>query len=227
MFYVEAHPLVSRLMKGIFNLRPAVPKYLKTWEVSVVLKYEISLSPAPLLSLKRLTLKLVMIMAKIKASRTDLLHKLDGVLFRVPQITKTGKPCKPPIEVFFLIFPQDRRLCVVNYLKNYERKTTKYRNIGKETRTPLFVSFIKPHVPVSSATISRWLKSVLAPAGVDTASFQGHSVRSAASSAAKKLGVSSAKIMKVADWSRESTFVKFYHKPTEDTSFERTVLSST
>ena len=58
---VRAHPLVSRLMKGIFKLRPAVPKYLKTWDVSVVLKYLISLSPAPLLSLKRLTLKLVMI----------------------------------------------------------------------------------------------------------------------------------------------------------------------
>ena len=50
---VGVHPLVSRLMKGIFNLRPAVPKYLKTWDVSVVLKYLISLSPAPFLSLKK------------------------------------------------------------------------------------------------------------------------------------------------------------------------------
>ena len=89
---VGAHPLVSRLMKGIFNPRPAVPKYLKTWDVSVMLKYLISLSPAPSLSLKKLTLKLVMIMAIIKASRADLLHKLylqyrvykkDGVLFSV------------------------------------------------------------------------------------------------------------------------------------------------
>ena len=60
---VGAHPLVSRLMKGICNLCPAVPKYLKTWDVSVVMKYLISLSPALLLSLKKLTLKLVMIMA--------------------------------------------------------------------------------------------------------------------------------------------------------------------
>ena len=49
---VGVHPLVSRLMKGIFNLRPAVPKYFKTWDVSVVLKYLINLSPVPLLSLK-------------------------------------------------------------------------------------------------------------------------------------------------------------------------------
>ena len=74
---VGTHPLVSRLMKEIFNLRPAVPKYPKTWDISVVLKYLIySLSPALHLSLKKLTLKLAMIMAIIKASRADLLHKL-------------------------------------------------------------------------------------------------------------------------------------------------------
>ena len=55
-------------------------------------------------------------------------------------------------------------------------KLLKYRSIGRETRAPLFVSFIKPHAPVSSTTISRWIKSVLALAGVDTALFQGHSV---------------------------------------------------
>ena len=63
-------------------------------------------------------------------------------------------------------------------------------------------------------------------AGVDAASFQGHSVHSAASSAAKKLGVSSAEIMMVADWSRESSIVKFYHKPTKDTPFGKMVLST-
>ena len=174
-------------------------------------------------------------MAIIKASRADLLHTLDlryriyrkdGVLFRVPQITKTGKPGQPPIEVFFPAFHRDRHLCVVNYLKNYEIKTTKYRNVSEKTQAPLFIFFIGLHAPVSSATISRWLKTVLAPAGMDTASYQGHSVCSAASSTAKKLGVSSAEIMKVADCSKESTFIKFYHKPTEDTSFGRKVLSS-
>ena len=99
-----------------------------------MLKYSISLSSAPHLSLKKLALKLVMSMAIIKASRTDLLHKLDlryrvyrknGVLFRVPQKTKNGKPGRPPTEVYFPAFSQDRRLCLVNYLKNYEKKTVK------------------------------------------------------------------------------------------------------
>ena len=32
-------PLVCRFLKGVFNLRPALPKYSTTWDVSVVLKY--------------------------------------------------------------------------------------------------------------------------------------------------------------------------------------------
>ena len=68
---VGAHPMVSRPMKGIFNLYPAVPRYTKMWDISVVLKYLNRLSPAPHLSLKKLTLKLIMIMIIMKASRAD------------------------------------------------------------------------------------------------------------------------------------------------------------
>ena len=47
-------------MKGIFNLRPPCPRYVQTWDISVVFRYLKYLSPAPLLSMKNLTLKLVM-----------------------------------------------------------------------------------------------------------------------------------------------------------------------
>ena len=52
---VGSHPFMSRLMKGIFNLRPSCPRYVQTWDVSVVLRYLKYLSPAPLLSMKNLT----------------------------------------------------------------------------------------------------------------------------------------------------------------------------
>ena len=32
-----SHPLVSRLLKGVFELRPALPKYQSIWDISVVL----------------------------------------------------------------------------------------------------------------------------------------------------------------------------------------------
>lgn len=234
---VGEHPLVSRLMKGIANLRPPVPKYLKTWDVSIVLNYLLKLSPAPSLSLKTLTLKLVMLMAIVKASRANLLHKLDlrfrvfkrdGVIFSIPQLTKTGKQSGPPIDIFFPAFPQDRRLCVVNYLKNYEKKTLEFRKqVQQNTKNQLFISFIEPHQPICTSTISRWLKSVLKSSGIDIHMFQGHSVRGAAVSSARNLGISATEIMKVADWSSESTFTRFYHRPTERSSFGRTILSAT
>ena len=51
------HLLVSRFMKGIFHLRPAQPRYTKTWDVNKVLSYLKSLGPNHSLSLKQLPLK--------------------------------------------------------------------------------------------------------------------------------------------------------------------------
>ena len=50
---IGSHPIVSRFMKGIFQLRMPTPKYLVTWDVSVVLGYLKTLSPKNSLSLKR------------------------------------------------------------------------------------------------------------------------------------------------------------------------------
>ena len=47
-----------------------------------------------------------------------------------------------------------------------------------------FNSFMKPHNPVTSSTIARWLKQVMESAGIDTIIFKAHSVRSASTSAA-------------------------------------------
>ena len=60
---IGSHPIVSRFMKGIFQLRMPTPKYLVTWDVSVVLGYFKTLSPKNSLSLRQSTLKLAMLMA--------------------------------------------------------------------------------------------------------------------------------------------------------------------
>ena len=33
------HPLVSRLLKGIYNTRPPEPRYSTTWDMDVVIRY--------------------------------------------------------------------------------------------------------------------------------------------------------------------------------------------
>ena len=47
---VGTHSFISRLMKGIFNLCPPCPRYVQTWDVSVLLRYLKFLLPVPLLS---------------------------------------------------------------------------------------------------------------------------------------------------------------------------------
>ena len=66
---VGKHPLVSRLRKGIFQEKPPRPKYTEIWDVSIVLIYLQSLSPVDTLSLKELTLKLVVLILLVSGQR--------------------------------------------------------------------------------------------------------------------------------------------------------------
>ncbi|XP_062571921.1 uncharacterized protein LOC134233885 [Saccostrea cucullata] len=60
---IGSHPLIRRFMRGVFVLRPALPRYNVTWDVNIVLKYLKSLSPLSSLSLLQLSRKLVMLLA--------------------------------------------------------------------------------------------------------------------------------------------------------------------
>jgi hypothetical protein len=51
-FPVGQHPLVIRFLKGVLNLRPALPRFQRTWSVDVVLIYLRSLTQNEDLSLK-------------------------------------------------------------------------------------------------------------------------------------------------------------------------------
>ena len=64
-----SHPLVIRLVKGAYNMKPPQSRYSETWDVSLVLTYLKTLTPDDELSLKVLTLKLVMLIALVLASR--------------------------------------------------------------------------------------------------------------------------------------------------------------
>ena len=64
---IGQHPLVSRLLKGIYNSRPPQPRYQSTWDVDVVVKFVVSLGANDQLSLKHLSWKLAVLMALIEA----------------------------------------------------------------------------------------------------------------------------------------------------------------
>ena len=177
--------------------------------------------------MKQLSLKIVMLLALTRSadlSQLDLKgrqFKPDGVTFLPTQLAKQSRQNKFLTDFFFPSFPQNRLLCPVTTLRAYEQSTATIR--GTETR--LFLAMIKPHKPVSSSTIARWLKMVLEAAGIDTAICIAHSVRGASSTSAANMGITTNDILKAADWSSESVFQRFYYRPNEDPSFGRAVLS--
>ena len=228
---VGSHPTVCKLLQGMFNQRPPAPKYKGVWSVSTVLHFVSKQLSTEGLTLKQLSKKLAVLLALTNASRSSDLHALDldyrqftpeGVLFRIPGLTKTRRS-GPPKEAFFTSFEEDPGLCPVATLRVYEGATKKWRSPDMKPNL-LFLALNKPHKPVTSASIARWIKELLTDAGVDTDKFSAHSTRAAASSSAKAAGLSTAEIMKMAGWSRQSTFEKFYHKPIMPTT--NVVISS-
>ena len=214
------HPLVNRLLRGIFNLRPPLPRFTETWDVQPVIQHLRNMDPLHSLSLKNLTFKLVMLMALTQAARMQTLHllSLSGMKIHKDSISVllTGhiKQCRPTFNVQFVTFhaySRDSRLCVCEALKFYIARTEQLRSVGMGTER-LLLSFIKPHKPVSKDTIARWIRSVLHFSGIDTAKYSAGSVRSAATSKAKAMNVPIMYIMAKAGWSRETTFAKYYDK---------------
>ena len=73
------HPLVTRILKGVYNSRPPLPRYSSTWDMEIVTKHILSMGNNEDLSLKQLSQKLVVLMALVQASRTSELKALDQV----------------------------------------------------------------------------------------------------------------------------------------------------
>ena len=103
-----------------------------------------------------------MLMALMSLSRANLLHKLDllfrvfktdCVLFTLPPVRKSSRVTYPPTDITFPAFPQDRGLCIVNYLKTYERRTKSFSQDCKDNPDPLFLTYYRPHRPIASCTV--------------------------------------------------------------------------
>lgn len=228
--------LIKRYIKGVFRLRPALPKYNLTWDVDKTLNYLAELYPNEGLSLEMLAKKLVTLLALVTAHRVqtlsiinikNIIHLDSDIIIQIPDFIKTSRigSHQPVLSLpFFLQRPQ---ICPASTLQTYLEKT---KNIRGDVDL-LFISFRKPHRKVTSQTLSRWVKCTLSNSGIDTNLFTAHSTRHASSSKAFKLGVSLDVIRKTAGWSPTSSiFAKYYNKiisePSGNVDFARNVLNT-
>ena len=225
-------PVIKRFFRGVFNLRPSRPKYSSTWDVNQVLQFIKDEWGMDGISLKFLTFKLLMLVALVTGQRGQSLHLMDlshvrdkgqSIEFEIADLTKTSRPGKGPVILSLPVYPEDSRVCVVGALRLYLNRTSNLR----DACTKLFISFVRPHKPVSRDTISRWITTTMALAGVDTNVFKPHSTRAAATTAALKYKVPMDTILSTAGWTNVGTFATFYHKKVQETTqFGQAILQN-
>ena len=58
---VGMHPLVEKIVRGVFNRRPAFSRNTVSWDADIVLTFPKKWSPAANLSLPQLALKVVLL----------------------------------------------------------------------------------------------------------------------------------------------------------------------
>lgn len=214
---------IKRLLKGVYKLRPVIPKYSSTWDPQIVLNYIADWFPNDHISIEKLTKKLVILLALCTGHRVQTFSLIkvnnikigkDGVNIIIADIIKTSAPGRDQPVLCLPYFTENNSICPATTLKDY-LTITKHLRIGGSQN--LLLTFKSPHKPATTQSISRWIKQVLASSGVDTSTFSAHSTRHASTSAAKAAGVSVDTIRKMAGWTQSSTtFAKFYHRQITD-----------
>ena len=221
--------LVKIYMKGVFNIKPPTPRYVDTWDPAVVLRFLKKWDPPSKITLKELSFKVAMLILLVTGQRIQTLALLDitcmtvrrnYVVFRVFQLLKQSRPGYKNPEFILKSFPTDKTLCVYTFLLEYVNRTKLLR---KDT-TALFVTLNRPHSAATKNTISRWIKTVMTAAGIDTLRFAPHSIRCASTSAACRGGAPVNEIMQKAGWASDNVFAKYYNKPLHTVSFQNAVL---
>ena len=214
---IGTEPVIVRLMKSFYNLRPPQPRYRNTWPIEKVFNLFVSMEANDNLDLKALTEKLATILALATLLRTS---ELASITFESISITPQkvsfalGRPRKAQragsLRLFCLSAFDVPNLCPVSCTSAYLQRTASRR--GADNANRLLLSLIRPFGAVSGSTVARWIKATLERAGIDIAIFTAHSVRGAASSGALARGIPIEDILRAGDWSSNQTFARFYHR---------------
>ena len=216
---VGKHQLVHWLLRSVYALNPPRARYARFWDVTRVFAMLKNWPGNKNLSLKDLTLKLIILLLLVTGHRgqTIIALSLDGLLledeevvFSLNKLIKSNRTGDCLSTIVLQPYNKCPRICVIRALRAYIWRTKDLR-LSKQ----LLISFIRPHGPVSRDTLARWTVQTLKRAGINTDTYSAHSTRGAAASGAKALGVSVKAILKHAGWKTERAFAKHYNKRIE------------
>lgn len=234
---VGSNPFVVRFLKGVSKLRPPKRKYDTVWDAEKILDLIRSWPCNKDLDLKHLTLKVCGLLALLSGQRVQTLTLIsvkdvvfgnnnNNVNIFIKGNVKTSKPGHVQPNILLPAFTVESILCPVLALSEYISRS---RQVRSKSCNSLFVSYEKPYSSVTTQTLSRWLKLLLAEAGVDTSIYKSHSFRHASTSKAFESGVNVDVIYSSAGWTNTSSvFAKFYKcKIDERTLYAKSILNGT
>ena len=221
---------ISRFFKGIYKLRPSLPRYSTTWNSEIILKEAAKFEPIESLSLRDITEKLIILLAMGTGHRVQSLSLISidhikieqsGIEIKIVDLIKTSRPGAAQPNFFIPFFNNNPKICLSRTISRYLEVTKELRNKYKR----LILNINKPHKPASTQTICRWLKNILKRCNLEK--YSAHSTRHAATSEAFKKGLDLGIIKSTAGWSNESkVFARFYNRPilADRGSFATTIL---
>ena len=227
---VGQQPIIKKVMKGIFRLRPAIPRYTDIYDMNKVLDYLKIMGSNDSIEIKGLTHRLATLLCLLSGQRGQTIANIDieyiamnddTCAIMIPVMLKTTKPGRHMKPMKFNIYKEDSTLCVMQNLKKYIELTSETRGNNKL----LFLSLSSPYKPVGVATIRRWVTKVLNDAGINIKIYTAHSTRASSTSKAQHKGLAIDEICWAAGWQNCKTFAKHYSKNIlEEDNFGDTLL---
>lgn len=141
------HPVVTRVTRGMFRRRHLLSRYQSTWDVWLVLEMFREWSSNKFLSLKALSLKLIILMLLSSCQRVQTVSKFkvndlfwssdkSVATFRMSELLKRSRRGTLGL-MSFKKWDEELKLCMVRTLKAYLVRTARHRK-GENS---LFLSF--------------------------------------------------------------------------------------
>ena len=159
------HPQIIKYFKGVYNLRLPTQKIRFVWDVKILFDYFNDKVENDQLSDKSLTQKLLILLLLLGGQIMNTVYFFTvgrmavtdiGVTFSPNHILKHSKPGKK-LDSFHYRAYQNRRLCVVDCLKEYlKRRSTKVQTDTKA----LFITYREPFRAAAIDSMRRWVKDL-------------------------------------------------------------------
>lgn len=214
------HPVIMTYIKGVFNLRPPVPKLTFVWDVNIIFTYFEKQGNNDKLSDMMLSQKLLMLLLLLGAQRLNTIKHfcIDrmivnniSIAFSPDKVLKHSRQGRKLDTFEYRSYPKNPKICVIECIKEYLTRRSKYVNADIKE---LIITTRKPFRPASLDTMRRWVKAIFTTTNIHN--FTPHSCRAAATSKAKSINVDIDEILKRGCWKNRQNFFKFYDKEIRD-----------